>query len=193
MDTQDRAKPTPAKEEPIATLDDVAKPLDSFGRIIFLIIVVEIVVMFGLKIFQESRIKSLNEQLTERKNELKTPEFSTLNNQVEEVLAGSAKLTEVLASKVKWEVFYSRLNSLTPKNVVLTSINISDGGTFKADGETASLSSLAEALVAWQKGTDSITTPFSSVTLVNNGYIGSGNARRVSFSISGSIDLGRIQ
>ena len=194
MDTHDRAHtPVETEKEPIASIDDVAKPLDTFGKIVFLVIVVEIVLMAGLNLYQKSRIDSLTATLQTRQDELKSPEFATLNKQVEEVLLGSEKLASILASKTDWTVFYRKLNEVTPKNVRLSTINITDTGSFKADGETASLSSLAVALVAWKQGTDNVTTPFSNLTLTSNGFTSDGAARRVTFSVSGQVDFGRIQ
>lgn len=194
MDTHDRAHtPVETDKEPIATVDDVAKPLDTFGKIVFLIIIVEIILMAGLNLYQKSRIAALGTTLQTRQSELAAPEFSTLNKQVEDVLLGSDKLTQVLAAKTDWTIFYRDLNAVTPKNVRLSTINVSDNGTFKADGETASLSSLAVALVAWEKGVGSTPSPFSSVTLTSNGFTNEGAVRRVTFSVTGQVDFGRIQ
>lgn len=194
MDTHDKLHaPAEADKEPIATIDDVAKPLDTFGKIVFLIIIVEIVLMVGLNLYQKSRVATLTKSIEDRQTEIASPEFSALNKQVNDVLLGNEKLTKLLASKTDWTAFYKKLNSVTPKNVRLSTINVSESGTFKADGETATLSSLAVALVAWKQGTDTTPTPFSSVTLTSNGFTNDGAARRVTFSITGSVDLGRIQ
>lgn len=194
MDTHDRVHtPADSTQEPIATIDDVAKPLDTFGKIVFLIIVVEILLMVGLNLYQKSRITSLQTNLAARQSDMNSPEFKTLNSQVEDVLSGAEKLQSILAGKTDWTMFYKKLNAVTPKNVRLTTINITESGTFKADGETASLSSLAIALVAWKQGTDAAPTPFSSVTLTSNGFTNDGAARRVTFSVSGQVDAGRLQ
>lgn len=192
MDTHDRVA-APAKQEEISTVDDVAKPLDSFGRVIFFVILVEALLMIGLNLYQKSRLTTLTKELQTKQAELNSEPYRLLNSQVEEVLTGNDQLKIVLASKVNWTKFYSQLNAVTPKNVRLSSISVSESGSFRADGETASLSSLAQALVVWRQGSESVTTPFSSIALNNNGYSSDGSARRVTFSITGQVDLAKLK
>ncbi|MBI4948467.1 hypothetical protein HY844_02860 [Candidatus Berkelbacteria bacterium] len=197
MDTQDRLVTKEPHEQdpqdPIASVEDSGKPLDIFGKIIFVVVAIEIALMFGLNFFQTNKIEKLQSDIQQAKTELNSEEYKNLNKQVEEVLTGSEKLSTVLASKLNWNGFYAKLNAVTPKNVRLTAINISSNGAFKADGETATLSSLAHLLVSWQNGTQSSATPFSSVALTSNGFTSGEDARRVTFSISAQIDLSKVK
>lgn len=194
MDQQDRLiTKEPREQDPIASVDDTGKPLDVFGKIIFIVVAIEIALIFGLNFYQTSKIEKLENDIQQAKTELNSTDYKTLNTQVEEVLTGSEKLSNVLASKLNWNGFYSKLNAVTPKNVKLSAINITGNGAFKADGETASLSSLAQLLVSWQNGTQSSVTPFTSVTLTSNGFTSGEGSRRVTFSISAQIDLSKVK
>lgn len=193
MDTHDRTASVKPAQEEISSIDDVAKPLDSFGRIVFFVVLIEVLMMVGLNLYQNSRLNSLTKVLQAKQVELNSEPYRLLNNQVEEVLTGNEQLKIIFDSKIDWTKFYGQLNAITPKNVRLSSISIAESGSFKADGETASLSSLSQALVAWQKGTESIQSPFSSVVLNNNGFTSDGGARRVTFSVTGQVDTGRFR
>lgn len=186
-------KPPEATQDQIASLKDASKTLNSFGVVIFGVIIVEILLLFGLNLYQKARVNSLTDELTALRSTLSSAEYRTLNNQVEEVISGTDKLEVVLASKVKWGSFYQMLGKITPKDVKLSTINISSDGTFKADGETTSMTSLAQALVSWNNGTPTVTTPFNIVKLNSNGFISVEGVRKVGFTISGQINLGRIR
>ncbi|MCR4307388.1 MAG: hypothetical protein NUV80_02420 [Candidatus Berkelbacteria bacterium] len=192
MDTQERQHSGQPKEE-ISSVESNKPVIDSFGILVFVVVVVEIILVVFLNMYQESRIKSLTAKLQEANTELGLPENATLNTQVSEVLAGGDKLKNVLDSKVRWSKFYTLLNGITPKNVKLTGLSIADSGTFRAEGNTSSLSDLARLMVAWRDGSGSITTPFTAVTLNSNGYSDSGGKRVVTFSISGSVNTGTLK
>lgn|GEM_PF-1458529 len=182
----------PDKEEKISPLSSGRRVIDTFGNIIFFVIVIEIILLFGLNLYQKSRISALTKQLGEKQAQLNQPENRVINTQIEEVLEGQDALSRALKSKVKWANFYSQLNAVTPKNVRFTSVSLNDSGVFRGDGFTPTMSDLARALVAWQTGAESIATPFSSLELNNNGFITQGSQRLVSFSVSGQINLGGL-
>ncbi len=135
----------------------------------------------------------MNQELSTLRNTLSGAEYSTINTQVEEVISGTERLATVLATKVKCSNFYKQLNQVTPKSVKLNTINVTSDGAFKADGETKSLSSLAQALVAWNGGTPTVASPFSVIKLNSNGFISGSSGKRVSFTVSGQIDLGSVR
>lgn len=186
-------KPPEATQDQISSLKDASKTLNSFGVIIFVVIVVEIILLIGLNLFQTTRVKSLDDELSTLRSTLSSAEYKALNGQVEEVISGTEKLQTVLNSKVKWSNFYKRLGAITPKDVKLSTINISADGSFKADGETNSLTSLAQAIVTWNTGTPTIVTPFNTVRLNSNGYVLRDGKRKVNFTVSGQINLGRLR
>lgn len=188
MDRQDQNK-----QEDIATVEAAKNPFDTFGVAIFLVVLVEVVLLFGLNLYYKSRTESLSQKLNEHQATLASAEFSTLNTQLEEVLEGQELLKTALASRVKWSNFYSMLNAVTPKNVRINNIQVGNTGTFRADGETASLSSLAQAIVAWQEGSPSAPTPFSNVALSSNSFSNVDGRRVVIFSITGTADMGRLK
>jgi hypothetical protein len=192
LDTQDRRHLGQPKED-IASVENTKPVIDTFGILVFLVVVVEIVLVVFLNMYQESRIKSLTTKLQEVSTALHTSDNATLNTQVSEVLAGGDKLKNVLDSKVHWSKFYTLLNGITPKNVKLTGLSIADSGAFRAEGNTTSLSDLARLMVAWRDGTGAITTPFTAVTLNSNGFSDSGGKRVVTFSISGSVNTGSFK
>lgn len=192
MDTQDRRHLDQPKEE-IASVENTKPVIDTFGILVFLIVVVEIVLVVGLNMYQQSRIESLTTKLQEANTELRLPENATLNTQVSEVLAGGDTLKNVLLSKVRWSKLYTLLNGVTPKNVKLTGLSITDSGAFRAEGNTSSLSDLAKLIVAWRDGTSAIATPFTSISLNSNGFSDSGGKRVVTFSISGSVNTGTLK
>lgn len=185
-------QPAAPKQDPIASIESGASKFDSFGRVIFFIILVEAILIIGLNFYQKSRVNAYNTRLAELKTELNSPNYRALNNQVEQVIAGSDKLSQLLESKVKWGQFYNLLNQVTPKNVRVTSVSISEGGAVKIDGETTSLTSLAKTIVAWSNGTANITSPFSSITLASNGYAEDSDGRKVVFSASGQVNIGAL-
>ncbi len=197
MESHDKQPVVPAPAEDtqdrISSLEDASKTLNSFGVIIFYVVLVEIALMFFLNLYQTSRYKTLNTELDTLRGTLNSVEYSTLNAQVEEVISGAEKLDMVLGAKVKWSSFYTQLNAITPKDVKLGTINIGSDGSFKAEGETASLTSLARALVSWNQGTVSVSTPFSTIKLNSNGFVAKAGGKRVSFTISGQINLGRLR
>jgi hypothetical protein len=183
-----------APQEEITSVSQPTYSIDSFGTIIFVVVLVEIIILVGLNFYQKSRITSLTNQLAAKQTQLQGPNYATLNNEVNQVLSGSAQLQAVLASKVKWSTFYSDLNAVTPKTAQLTTLSIAGDGSFKADGKADSLATLAKALVAWQQGVGQLVTPFSSVTLASDTLNGStGSSNQVSFSISGQINLGVLR
>lgn len=190
MDSQDRKKP---EHEEIAAVEPHKGPFDTFGVAIFLVVLVQLVVMVGLNIYQKGRYQNLSEQLSAHQTTLASPEYSTLNTQLEEVLAGQKVLESVLAEKVQWSKFYTLLNGITPKNVRITSAQLGAGGSFRIDGQTPTLTTLAQALVAWQKGTAAAPTPFASAELASNSFGTEGTARVVNFSITGTINMGSLQ
>ncbi|MEK7171067.1 MAG: hypothetical protein AAB774_02075 [Patescibacteria group bacterium] len=192
MDTHDR-KHSDKEGADITSVDAGKSVIDGFGFVIFFIVVVEILLLIGLNLYQKSRITTLSEKLAADQTALSLPENRTINTQVNEVLDGSDKLKNVLASKVKWSKFYVLLNAVTPKNVHLTSLAIAEGGTFRAEGDVGSLNDLAKLIVAWNQGTDAIPTPFSAISLNNNGYSSQGETRIVTFSVSGTVNTGVLQ
>lgn len=189
--TQVQTQPQPTRA-PIAPVSPVSRPLDTFGKIVFLIILLEAALMIGINMYENSRITTVSDSVAQKSKQLATNDYATINKQVDDVVAGQNKLQIVLANKLDWTLFYTNLNSITPKDTRITSISVSNTGAFKASGETASLTSLAKALVAWQSGVTGVTTPFSSVTLVNDGYSVTNGARKVTFSISGQVNLSKL-
>lgn len=188
MDQQDRKK-----QEEIAAVEPHKSPFDTFGVAIFLVVVVQLLVMVGLNIYQKGRFQNLTDQLSAQQTKLSSAEYVTLNTQLEEVLAGQSLLASSLSEKVKWAQFYTLLNNVTPKNVRVTSAQISTNGSYRIDGQTPTMTTLAQLLVAWQKGTSTAPTPFSSVELASNSFGVEGGNRSVNFSITGSINIGRLQ
>lgn len=192
MDTHDHRR-SAQSEEDIASVESGKPVIDSFGMIVFFVVVVEFLLLAGLNLYQKSRIEYLTDGLAETKTALNLPENATLNTQIDEVMSGGEKLKSVLAGKTRWSKFYTLLNAVTPKSVKLTGLTIADTGTFRAEGSASSLSDLARLLVAWRSGTDAIATPFSAVTLNSNGFSNVGSRRVVTFSISGSINTGVLR
>jgi len=192
LDTHDKRHVDSEKAE-IASVHSGKPIIDTFGTVIFFVVVVEILLVFGLNLYQTSRIESLNTKLSGLKQTIAQKENATLNTQINEVLDGSDNLRTVLESKVKWSKFYTLFNAVTPKNTRVVSLNITESGTFNAEGVTTSLSDLAKVLVAWDKGTDSISSPFTSVTLNSNGYTEEDGNRVVTFTVSGSIIKGVLK
>lgn len=190
MDKHDRQHEKQTEIEPIST---GKSPLESFGTVIFVVVVVQIILLAGLNLYQKGRINTLTQSLEELKAELSSASYRTLQTQVEEVLRGSETLKSVLSTKVKWSNFYRQFNAVTPRNVRLTTLNITESGFITGEGRTTSLSALAQALVAWQSGAGEIKSPLSSVSLINNGYITEGSNRLVSFSITGQINIGGLK
>lgn len=191
MESQEKPH-LPSKQQAIAAVEEVTQPLDTFGRIVFLVIILEIALMVGLNLYEKSRYKTISNDLADKQQQLASADNATINSQVSDVLSGQAKLQLVLSNKLNWASFYTALNAVTPKDVRISSITISQSGVFKASGETGSLSSLARALTAWQKGVTTTPSPFSSVILNSDGYTSDGTNRRVSFSISGQVNLGSL-
>lgn len=192
MDRHDKAHET-AEQNQIAGIMEGRSAAETFGRIIFLIVIVELVVLMGLNLYQRSRVGSLEKKITAAEQKLASGDYKLLNDQVDDVLAGAAKLEKALASKADWAIFYRQLNAITPKDVRIKAVAINDKGAFKLDAETTSLTSLAQTLVAWRGGLADAKTPFTGVTLNNNSFITEGNSRRVSFSVSGQINLGGLR
>ena len=192
MDTQDRRHSGQSKED-IASVEAEKPVIDTFGTLVFIIVVVEIVLVFGLNLYQKSRISTLSTQLQEASSALSLPENATLNTQVGEVLSGGDKLKGVLSTRIRWSKFYTVLNGVTPKNVKIIGLSIADGGAFRAEGTTTSLTDLAKLLVAWRDGTSEIATPFTIVSLNSNGFSDSGGQRVVTFSISGTVNTGVLR
>lgn len=190
---QEKQQSANRTQEAIASLESGVSAFETFGRVIFFVVLVEVVLAMGLNFYQKSRIKTYTQKIDEIRAEINTPDYATINNQVEQVLAGSEKLKIALNSKVQWSKFYTQLNAVTPKDVRLTSVTISDGGAVKLDGETASLSSLAKLIVAWNQGTPSATTPFTGVTLASNGFSEQEGSRRVIFSVTGQVNTGGLR
>lgn len=193
QEQQQPPKPPEATQDQIASLKDASKTLNSFGVVIFFVIIAEVILLMGLNFYQDARVDTLGLELTELRSKLSSAEYRTINGQVEEVISGTERLQTVLNSKVKWSKFYQTLGLATPKDVKLSTINISADGSFKADGETNSMTSLAQALVTWNTGTPTIATPFNIVKLNSNGFISTDTGRRISFTISGQINLGRLR
>jgi hypothetical protein len=188
------ANPQPQLKEDIAAVTASTYTIDTFGTIIFFVVLAQIVLLVGLNLYQKSRISSTEKVLASKQTTLQTANYKTINDQVNQVLSGNTLLASALASKVDWGKFYSRLNAVTPKNVQLVTLSITDAGQFKADGKTASLDSLAKALVVWQQGSGTTPTPFSTVTLASNGFTTTtAGSRQVTFSISGQINLGALR
>jgi cell division protein FtsL len=182
-----------SEQEKIASVESDFGTFSSFGVIIFVIVIVQIAVMILLNVYQNSRYEKASNEIATIQSQLNDSTHKKVNNQVNDITAGLSRLGGVLDSRIKWSSFYTQLNTVTPKNVKLNSISVSESGTFKADGITDSMSSLAQLIVAWQKGSDTVTTPFSSVSLGSNGYVVEGGVRKVSFSISGQIILGGLK
>ncbi|QQG49998.1 MAG: hypothetical protein HZB70_00205 [Candidatus Berkelbacteria bacterium] len=180
-------------QEEIAQVEATKSPFDTFGVAIFLVVLVEILLLIGLNLYQKSRAQTIGNKISASQKTLASPEYTTLNTQLEEVLAGQKLLQTVLDSKVNWSQFYTMLNAVTPKNVKVNSIQLNVNGTFRLDGETQSMSSLAQALVVWQKGSTAAPTPFSSAKLSNNGFATKDGNRIVSFTISGSLNMGVLK
>lgn len=190
---QEKQQPANRAQEAIASLESGVSAFETFGRVIFFVVLVEVALVMGLNFYQKSRINTYTQRIDEITAEINTPDYATINNQVEQVLAGSEKLRVVLSSKVQWNKFYTQLNAVTPKDARITSVSITDGGAVKLDGETASLSSLAKLIVAWNKGTPSATSPFTNVTLASNGFAEQEGSRRVIFSVVGQINTGGLR
>jgi hypothetical protein len=193
LDRHDKVEKQETLQEDIVSLESATSTIGYFGTIVFFIVIVEIILLVGLNLYQSSRVDTLEGQIANVQQELGSAELRGLNQQVSEVISGAEKLNTVLANKADWSKFYASLNAVTPKNVRIIGLTINENGSFKADGETDTLSSLAQALVAWEQGAGSITTPFSSVKLSSNGYTTDGGSRRVTFSISGQINTGSIR
>jgi len=188
MEGMEEEKPRQVERE-VAGLYDDETGFSGFGVAIFLVVIVEIGLLFFLNLYQKSRVETLTKEIESKRTELDSGDNGVINQQMEQALGGSTQLQTVLAQKVRWSKFYSALNAVTPRDVRLTSFSVSQDGAFRADGQTSSLASLARLLVAWQKGSDKAATPFSSVELMSNGYVSEGSARAVSFSVSGQINL----
>ena len=192
MDTQDRRHFGQPKES-IASVEAGKPVIGTFGILVFVVVVVEIVLVFGLNLYQKSRVSTLMTELQKADSALNLPENANINTQVSEVLAGSEALKNVLNSKVRWSKFYALLNGVTPKDVKLTGLSIADTGAFQTEGNALSLSDLAQLLVAWRDGTPSIASPFASLSLNSNGFSDVGGKRIVTFSISGTINTGALR
>lgn len=192
MDRHDRQPEAEAKEE-IATVSATASPVNTYGIAIFFIIVVQAALVVGLNAYQRAQANKLDTQIADTRKTLASPENSLTNTQIDDILNGQQALQVAIANKIQWSKFYGQLNAITPKNVRLTNISINQNGTIKADGETASLTALAQALVAWQKGVGEVPTPFQSVTLSTNNFSLQGSNRIVVFSINGQINTGNFK
>lgn len=182
-----------ADESKIASIESGFGTFGGYGIVVFIIILVQIGLMIGLNVMQKSRAENARKEIATYQTQLNQPGYKTINEQIDDVLAGSSQLNAVLDSRVKWSTFHALLNAVTPKNVKVTGVSLSESGTFKADGVTDSLTSLAQLVVAWRDGTTTTPTPLNSVTLASNGSAVEGNIRKVSFSISAAINMGMIK
>ena len=149
--------------------------------------------MLLLNLYQESRIKKVAGVLAGYQQQLSQPDNKGVNTQIEEVLAGSKRLETLLASKVNWGRFYTLLNGVTPKNVKVNTVALTQDGAVKIDGQAESLPILAQAIVAWRDGAVGKPTPLSNLTLASNGYAVVDGKRVVSFSVTGQADLSKLK
>ena len=166
--------------------------LNYFGYIVFIVVVLETALMFGMNLYEGSKIETTNQEISTQQNKLASADYKTINTQVNEVISGQALLKQTIDQKVKWANFYDRLNQITPKDVRFTSMTLNENGTFQANGETISPTSLAKMLVALQNGAEGITTPFSSIVLGSNGFSTGASGKVVTFSITGQIKAGEL-
>ena len=180
-------------EEKIASIESDFSVFGTYGFIIFFIVIAQVVVMIGLNLYQKSRVDKDTTEISQITTQLNSPENSKINSQISDIMAGSNRLGGILDSKIKWSTFYTMLDNVTPKNVKINSITLSETGSYRAEGITDSLTSLAQLVVAWQNGTTTTITPFSTVDLGSNGYVNDGNNKKVSFSISGNVKLGVLK
>lgn len=193
MEHERKQEGEPKGEREVSSLTSGKSTFDSFGTVIFLVVILEIALMFFLNLYEKNRIEKLDTQISEAQQILKQAENAAISRQIDEVIAGNELLKTVLAGKVRWSSFYGSLNAVTAKNVRLISTNLTETGSFQAEGETDSLASLAHALVAWNKGTNDTSTPFSSVSLNSNSYAEVDGKKMVSFSITGQVVTGRFK
>lgn len=149
--------------------------------------------MFLLNLYQDSRIKTVAQELASHQQKLSQPENAKVNRQVEEVLAGSKRLETMLASKVNWGRFYVLLNGVTPKSVKVNSVALTSAGAAKVDAQTNSLPAVAQAIVSWRDGAADSRTPFSNVTLTGNSFAVVDGKRVVNFSVTGQADLSKLK
>ncbi len=177
----------------IAAVSAVTYTVDTFGTLIFIVVFVEIVLLLGLNLYQKSRITSGERTLEEKQALLLTPNYRTINAEVNQVLSGNVLLSTTLKNKVDWPKFYAQLNAITPKDALISTFSVTENGSFKADGRTTSLDSLAKLMIAWQQGAGAVKTPFASAALASDGFTTSTGARQVTFSISGQINLGALK
>ena len=180
-------------EEKIASIESDFSVFGTFGYIIFFIVIAQVIVMIGLNLYQKSRVDKDTTEISQIQTQLNSPEDTKINSQISDIMAGSNRLGGILDSKIKWSSFYTLLDNVTPKNVKLNSITVSETGSFRAEGITDSLTSLAQLMVAWRNGTTTTITPFSTVDLGSNGYVNDGNNKRVSFSLTGTLKLGVLK
>ncbi len=181
------------KQEHISPLTTGKSALDSFGIAIFFIIVVELVLLIGLNLYQASKIADLDKRQTSAKTKLATADYKTINTEIDGALAGDSLLKTALDSKVHWSGLFNQLNAVTPKDVKLSSVSISEDGSVHFDGQTTSMSSLAQALVSWQSGVPNHKTPLSDVILASNGFADANSKKVVTFSITAGVNQGSLQ
>lgn len=181
-------EPRESFAETISPVVQSGMALGSFGTVIFFVVLAQVILMIGLNVYQKSRLESIETEILAQQQVLSETANSNINTQITNVISGETKLAQALSSKVRWSNFYIKLNSVTPKNVRITTVSISETGAIKAEGETNSLSSLARAVVAWQSGTATVTSPFNSVSLSSNNL----SSGKVLFSITGQINTGAL-
>ena len=193
MDNQDQTNQQ-YRTTPIASVEDVNRPANTNGYLLLAVVIIMAITLYTLNVYEKSHISTLNTQISNDQKTLSSSKYQTLNSQVNDIISGQQYLNSTLDSRLNWSAFYSSLNGVTPTNVSLTDVSITNAGAFMASGQAANLTSLATALVAWNKGTQSAVTPFSSVTLNGESLTTTSNGNTVvSFSVTGKVNLGALK
>jgi len=180
-------------QEKIRPLPSGKSAIDTFGLATFVIVVILFGGMFLFNLFQDKKIATAQKNIQAYQTKLASKDYDDLNTKVEAVLTGDKILSNVLSSKKRWSQFYVKLNQITPKNVKIDALSVDDKGTVKLDGQTTNLTTLAQAIVAFQKGSDQAPTPLQAVTLASHSYAQDGPNRVVKFTLTATANAGATE
>ena len=159
------------------------KVLLIFHSIIFILVVISSVIFYLLKVDKNSTLKAKELQLQGLNQELNSTELANYNKDIEVFQKGISSYNSFVSSGIPFSKFFSKIKSLTPKEVRFDNLSVSKTKEVISNGESTDISSLAALMVSLNSS--SIITDIKLSSVAQSGIT---NSKSVKFTLIGRLD-----
>lgn len=123
--------------------EEISKLVGTFTLIVLILILVAAGGLYWFKTQKQAQLANKDKLVQELKAQLNTPELKAIDAQATRYSLGLKELATLMSGSTKYSEVFSRLDALTPNEIILNNFSINNKGVIQISGQTDIMDNVA--------------------------------------------------